>query len=58
MSSKHTGGINCAFADGSIRFIKIGSSGTRNPAVSDWYVFMAMAGRADGAVVDYSQLTN
>ena len=58
MSSKHTGGINCAFADGSIRFIKTGSSGTRNPAVSDWYVFMAMAGRADGAVVDYSQLTN
>lgn len=58
MSSKHTGGINCGFADGSIRFIKTGASGTRNPAVSDWYVFMAMGGTNDGDVVNYGQLTN
>jgi prepilin-type N-terminal cleavage/methylation domain-containing protein len=60
MSSKHTGIINCAFGDGSIRTLRVGASGTRNPTTpgSDWYVLQALAGASDGDVVNFSQLAN
>ena len=60
MGSKHTGIINVGFGDGSIRTVRVGASGTRNPTSpgSDWYVFQAMAGAADGDVVNLSQLSN
>ena len=60
MSSNHTGVINVAYADGSIRTLRPGASGTRNPTSigSDWYVLQALAGMADGDVVKTEQLGN
>ena len=60
MSSNHTGVINVAYADGSIRTLRPGASGTRNPTSvgSDWYVLQALAGMADGDVVKTDQLGN
>ncbi len=60
LSSRHTGIINSAFGDGSIRTIRIGTTGTRNPTTvgSDWYVLQALAGANDGDVINPSQITD
>jgi prepilin-type N-terminal cleavage/methylation domain-containing protein len=60
MSSKHTGIVNITFADGSIRTVRVGATGTRNPTSpgSDWYAFIALAGMADGEVNNLGQITN
>ena len=60
-SSQHTGIVNFAMGDGSVRSLRIGSSAdvsdlSRNNPSSDWSVFQAMAGRSDGQVFDASQL--
>jgi prepilin-type N-terminal cleavage/methylation domain-containing protein len=53
-SSNHTGLINFAYGDGSIRTLRPGSSGVRNPAPAggDWWVLQSLAGRADGVVIN------
>jgi prepilin-type N-terminal cleavage/methylation domain-containing protein/prepilin-type processing-associated H-X9-DG protein len=45
--SRHPGIINCAFADGSVRIISKGA---------DFGNWLAITGKADGAVIDFSQL--
>ena len=59
-SSGHTGIINFAFGDGSIRSLRLGSSAVRNPAPTggDWYVFQAMGGKSDGENYNAAQLGN
>jgi prepilin-type N-terminal cleavage/methylation domain-containing protein len=59
-SSRHTGIVNFANGDGSVRPVKVGSTGVRNPtsAGSDWWVLMSLAGIQDGVVIDPSRLQN
>jgi len=62
--SQHTGIVQFAMGDGSIRGIRPGASGTRNPApgfpamTSDWAVLQQMSGAQDGDVYPTSQLGN
>ena len=60
-SSQHTGIVNFALGDGSVRSLKIGSTAdasaaSRDNPTSDWSVFQAMAGRNDGQVFDAGQM--
>jgi prepilin-type processing-associated H-X9-DG protein len=58
-SSLHAGGIvQFAFADGSVRPLRPGSTTQRVPASSDWYVLQRMAGMADGELYDIAVLGN
>jgi prepilin-type N-terminal cleavage/methylation domain-containing protein/prepilin-type processing-associated H-X9-DG protein len=59
-SSYHTGVVNFTFGDGSVRPLRQGASGIRNPTSpgSNWFVLQAMAGKADGVVFNLSQLSN
>jgi prepilin-type N-terminal cleavage/methylation domain-containing protein len=54
-SSAHTGIVNFAFGDGSVRAVRSGSN-QRNPAGAAWWTIQALAGKADSVVVDYSQV--
>ncbi len=62
--SNHTGVVNFAFGDGSVRTIRPGSTGVRNPLpnypamTADWAVFQQMAGATDGDVYNASQIGN
>jgi hypothetical protein len=62
--SNHTGITNFAMGDGSVRPIRPGSTGVRNPLpnypamTADWAVLQEMAGLGDGSVYDPSQLGN
>lgn len=58
--SRHSGIIQFGFGDGSVRGLRPGSSGVRNPttAGSDWYIYQAMAGMRDGDVYNTAQLSN
>ena len=59
-SSNHSGVINFSMADGSVRTLRPGSTGVRNPttAGSDWYILQALAGAVDGVVIGSSGVTN
>jgi prepilin-type N-terminal cleavage/methylation domain-containing protein/prepilin-type processing-associated H-X9-DG protein len=62
-SSQHPGVANFAFGDGAVRAIKIGScwdasDASRNNIKSDWSLFQAMAGKADGQSIDLAVLGN
>jgi prepilin-type N-terminal cleavage/methylation domain-containing protein len=57
-TSRHTGIVQFAMGDGSVRGLRAGDSATRNPASTDWYTFQRMAGVADGEVYDLSALSN
>ena len=59
-SSRHSGITNFAFGDGSIRSLRPGASGVRNPTTvgSDWYILQAMSGMMDGEVYDSARLSN
>jgi prepilin-type N-terminal cleavage/methylation domain-containing protein len=62
-SSYHTGVVQFALGDGSVRNLRQGGT-LQVPTTagaggsSDWYVFQAMAGIADGVVFDLSTLSN
>ena len=59
--SMHTGGmVLFAMGDGSVRGVRPGNSGTRNPlpAGGDWLVFQQMSGAIDGDVYNSSQIGN
>jgi prepilin-type N-terminal cleavage/methylation domain-containing protein/prepilin-type processing-associated H-X9-DG protein len=61
-SSRHTGIVNFAYADGSVRGVKAGSAVWSNfpqpppPTTGDWIVFQSLCGHRDGLVVDKSGL--
>jgi prepilin-type N-terminal cleavage/methylation domain-containing protein/prepilin-type processing-associated H-X9-DG protein len=50
-SSRHPGGVNFCFADGSVRMLRFGATTIRKPTCSsDWYLLQALAGIKDGVV--------
>jgi prepilin-type N-terminal cleavage/methylation domain-containing protein/prepilin-type processing-associated H-X9-DG protein len=59
-SARHPGIVQFAFADGSVKAVKRGSTATSpvvsNPASPDWFVFQEMAGWQDGGNRDRSGL--
>jgi prepilin-type N-terminal cleavage/methylation domain-containing protein/prepilin-type processing-associated H-X9-DG protein len=56
-SSRHPGGVQFCFADGSVRLLRFGQTTIRKPKCSsDWYTFNALAGMKDGQVVDPDSL--
>jgi hypothetical protein len=55
-SSNHNGIVYFTFADGSVRGLVPASTGQRNPASTDWYVFQSLAGMRDGDVRDTSSV--
>jgi prepilin-type processing-associated H-X9-DG protein len=56
-SSRHAGGVQFCFADGSVRLLKFGETTIRKPKCSnDWYIFNALAGMKDGQVVNADDL--
>jgi len=66
--SNHTGVVQFAFGDGSVRPLRPGQSGVRNPLpgytaggplpAADWAVYQQMSGAADGDVYPTGQLSN
>jgi prepilin-type N-terminal cleavage/methylation domain-containing protein/prepilin-type processing-associated H-X9-DG protein len=51
-SSRHPGGVQFCFADGSVRQLRFGSTVIRNPVPSaDWHLLQRLAGKGDGAVL-------
>jgi prepilin-type N-terminal cleavage/methylation domain-containing protein len=58
--SNHTGVVQFAMGDGSVRTLRPGQTGTRNPtsAGSDWFVYQAMSGATDGVVYPPNQISN
>jgi prepilin-type N-terminal cleavage/methylation domain-containing protein/prepilin-type processing-associated H-X9-DG protein len=56
-SSRHNGGVQFCFADGSVRLLKYGRTTIRKPNCSaDWYIFNGLAGMKDGQVVNADDL--
>jgi len=55
-ASRHTGIVQFAMGDGSVRGLKPGATSTWNPASTDWWNLQRMAGMADGDVVDANSL--
>ena len=49
--SRHTGIVQFAMGDGSVRSVRPGSTTTNNPASQDWLTLQSMAGMADGDVI-------
>src|SRR5262249_719910 len=56
MSSFHTGVVNCAFADGSVRGIR-GNIST-NTTNTQWLVLQALGGARDGVTADVGSISN
>jgi prepilin-type N-terminal cleavage/methylation domain-containing protein/prepilin-type processing-associated H-X9-DG protein len=56
-SSRHPGGVNFCFADGSVRMLRFGATCIRNPVPSsDWLLLQALAGTSDGTPTPSNQL--
>ncbi len=53
-SSRHTGLIQFAMADGSVKGLRQAGTDQRNPAGSTWWMYMALSGKADGDARDVS----
>src|SRR5262249_36577593 len=58
--SRHAGVVNFCFGDGSVRTLRPGSTGVRNPttAGSDWYVLQSLAGMSDGMLEKVDSILN
>jgi prepilin-type N-terminal cleavage/methylation domain-containing protein len=54
--SRHTGIVQFAMGDASVRTVKVGGTANFNPASTDWFVLQQMAGKGDGEVYDPSAL--
>ncbi len=57
-SSAHSGIVQFAMGDGSVRGLRPGATTTINPASADWYVLQSMAGMNDGEVRDTNSISN
>jgi len=63
-SSFHSGVVQFALGDGSVKALRVGATKNVPDTTSgvggspDWYVLQAMAGKSDGTVFDSSTLTN
>ena len=57
-TSNHTGVVQFCMGDGSVRGLRPGSTSTRNPASSDWWVLQALGGKSDGVTADFSSISN
>jgi prepilin-type N-terminal cleavage/methylation domain-containing protein/prepilin-type processing-associated H-X9-DG protein len=55
--SKHTGGVNFSYADGSVRMVKPGAYVAFGTA-RDWWILQQIGGIADGFTEDASQIGN
>lgn len=56
-SSYHSGGVQFAFADGSVRLLRFGNTTVRRPKCSaDWYTLNALAGIHDGQIANSDDL--
>jgi prepilin-type N-terminal cleavage/methylation domain-containing protein/prepilin-type processing-associated H-X9-DG protein len=52
-SSRHPGGVQFCFADGSVRTVAFGQTHVRSPRPSeDWWLLQRLAGRQDGETVN------
>jgi prepilin-type N-terminal cleavage/methylation domain-containing protein/prepilin-type processing-associated H-X9-DG protein len=54
--SRHTGLVQFAFGDGSVRGLRVGATSTWNPASQDWWTLQRFAGISDGQVIDTNSL--
>lgn len=55
--SQHTGVVNFAFGDGSVRSIKRFSGSTTDWFSTNWYIYQQMAGTRDGATPNISSIS-
>jgi prepilin-type processing-associated H-X9-DG protein len=56
-SSRHLGGVQFAFADGSVRMLRFGTTTVRRPkCTADWYVLNRLAGFHDGQIANSDDL--
>ena len=56
--SRHTGIVQFCMGDGSVRGLRPAGTAITNPVSSDWLVYQAMAGIADGEIFDADQISN